>query len=209
MSLKNSFKLRSQAEMDAEQKFKEEEKIRQHWLIVERARKIRELYEIKEISTWMYLGPFLGMFVAAIAGLMIWLSGESDVSVLWWAVGIGVAPLMLLGFTSSVNDSWEASVVAKKELEKTKNDDDNFSFSDSRGNERVLNGHKYKYGYIYTDSTISYWLYNVTKLVMGLSTIGFGILASILLFMWLGSISIAPTTIIIFLLVIIIINQNK
>lgn len=210
MALKDSFKLRSQTEMDAEQKVKEEEKTRQHWLSVERARKTREQYEIKEISGWMYFGPFLGMLVAAIAGLMIWLSGESDASTLWWIVGIGMAPLLLLGFTSSVDDSWKASVAAKEELGKEKQSDDgDFSFSDLGSSERTLNGHKYKYDYVYTDSTISYWLYNLTKFVLGLSTIGFGILAAILLFMWLGSISIAPTTIIIFLLIIIIINQNK
>ena len=73
---KNNFKLRSQAEIDAEQKKKDEEKIRQHWLSIERSRKEREQYEIKEISGWMYVGPFVGLLVAGIAGVMIWLSGE-------------------------------------------------------------------------------------------------------------------------------------
>src|SRR3989344_5677345 len=100
MAIKDSFKLRSQTEMDEEQKKKEEEKTRQHWLSVEGNRKKREQYEIKEISGWMYFGPFIGLVVSVIAGIMIWLSGSGDAEGLWWIVGIGLAPLMLLGFTS-------------------------------------------------------------------------------------------------------------
>ncbi|KKS44996.1 MAG: hypothetical protein UV10_C0036G0005 [Candidatus Azambacteria bacterium GW2011_GWA1_42_19] len=202
---KNNFKLRSQAEIDAEQKKKDEEKIRQHWLSIERSRKEREQYEIKEISGWMYVGPFVGLLVAGIAGVMIWLSGEGNAEGLWWVVGIGLAPLLLFGFTSDLDDKWKASVAAKREIEKEKD----ISESDDYSSSMTINGFEYKYEYIYTDSAFTYWFYKFTKFVMGLSTIGFGILAAILLFMWLGSISIAPTTIIIILLVIIIMNQNK
>ncbi len=213
--LKHSFKLRSQAEIDAEKKAKDEEKTRQYWLSVERNRKGREQFEIKEISGWMYVGPFIGLIVAAIAGLMIWLSGESDTAGLWWIVGIGLAPLILFGFTSAFDDTWKASIAAKREVESEKgkadsaDEDDNYSSSSFGGSEMTLNGFKYKYDHIYTDSVFKYWFYKLTKFIMGLATVGFGILAAILLFIWLGSISIAPTTIIIILLIIIIMNQNK
>jgi len=213
MALKDSFKLRSQTEMDEENKKKEEEKTRQRWLSIERNRKEREQYEIKEISGWMYFGPFIGLTVSVIAGLMIWLSGDGNAEGLWWVVGIGLAPLMLLGFTSDTDDSWKASIAAKKEIEKeTKKsntedeDNDDYSSSSFGSDEMTINGFKYKYGHIYTDRALSHWFYKLTKFVMGLSTIGFTILAAVLLFMWLGSISIAPTTIIIILLVMILLK---
>src|SRR3989344_7583353 len=108
MAIKDSFKLRAQTEMDEEQKKKDEEKTRQHWLLIERDRKEREQYEIKEISGWMYVGPFIGLLVAGIAGVMIWLSGEGTADGLWWVVGIGLAPLLLFGFTSDLDDKWKA-----------------------------------------------------------------------------------------------------
>jgi len=200
MAIKDSFKLRSQTEMDEEQKKKDEEKTRQHWLLIERDRKEREQYEIKEISGWMYVGPFIGLLVAGIAGLMIWLSGEGNSEGLWWVVGIGLAPLLLFGFTSDLDDKWKASVAAKREIEKEKDSSESDDYSSSM----TMNGYQYKYEHIYTDSVLTYWFYKITKFIMGLSTIGFGILAVILLFVWLGSISIAPTTIIIILLVLIL-----
>lgn len=212
MAIKDSFKLRSQTEMEEERKKKDEEKTRQHWLSVEGNRKEREQYEIKEISGWMYFGPFIGLVVSVIAGIMIWLSGSGDAEGLWWIVGIGLAPLMLFGFTSDTDDKWKSSVAAKKEIQKDKkkphdeSEDDNYSSSSFGSNEMTLNGFKYKYDYTYTDSAVSYWFYKLAKFVMGLSTIGFTILAAILLFMWLGSISIAPTTIIIILLVMILLK---
>lgn len=211
MALKDFFKLRSESDIRAEQEAKEKERVRQHWLKVERNRKEQEKYKIKEISGWMYFGPFLGLLVAVIAGLMIWLSGESNTSTLWWLVGVGVAPLMLLGLTSSVDGGWKASIAAKREMEeetgKPKEDYDFLSdFDYSSTNDWILNGYKYEPDYIYTDSAVSYWLYKLTKFVLGLSTIAFGILSAVLLFVWLGSISIAPTTIFIILLVLILLK---
>lgn len=212
--LKNSFKLRPQAELDAEQKAKEEEQTRQYWLTVERSRKEREKYEIKEAAGWIHVGPFIGLIVAAIAGLMLWLSGTGDTTGLWWIIGISMIPLILAGLTTSVDDDWKASVVAKKEIEKGQNKsgvDDNYndySLSSFGSTEMTLNGFRYDYGHIYTDSALKYWFYKLAKFVMGLSTIGFGILAAILLFVWLGSVSIAPTTIIIILLIFILIKMK-
>lgn len=211
MSIKDSFKLRSQAEMDAEQNKKQEEKIRQHWLSIERNRKQREQYEIKEISTWMYVGPFIGLVVAIIAGILIWLSGDSDTAYLWWIIGISLAPLMLFGVTSDVDDKWKASVSAKREIEKERNktdtNDEFNDYSDSNSYATTINGFNYQHDYVYTDSALMNGFYKFTKFVMGFSTIVFSILGAILLFIWLGSISIAPTTIIIILLVMILMKK--
>ncbi len=218
MKLKDKFKLGTQAERDAEYQKKQEEKMRQHWLSVETNRKEQEQYAMKEISGWMFVGPFMGLVVSAIAGIMILLSGESDVVGLWWIVGIGLAPLMLFGIISNIDDQWKASIAAKGELERkgatnTNSEVRDFvedygsnSSSDTSSTEMSANGFTYKYGYVYTDSFLSCWSYQLSKFVMGLSTIVFSILVAILLFMWLGSISIAPTTIIIILLILILLK---
>ena len=212
MNLKDSFKLRSQAEIDEEANKKKKEETRQKWLSIERARKEHEKYEIKEAPSWMYIGPLMGLIVSVIAGLIIWLSGDGNETILWWIVGIGLVPLLLLGITSDIDESWKASVVAKRELEEEKsnsrdeNEEDFDLFDDS--DEITLNGFKYQEGYVYTDSTLSYWIYKLTKFVMGVSTIIFAVLAASLLFMWLGSVSIAPTTIIIILLVLILVKMR-
>lgn len=198
MAIKDSFKLRSQSEMNEEYEKKQKEKTRQHWLSVEGNRKEREKYEIKEISGWMYLGPVLGFVAAVIAGIMIWLSSDGDVEVLWWVIGGGLVPIIFLGITSDIDDSWKASISAKLEIGSSTT-----AFDSNTWN---VGDFKYNNGYIYTDSTVSYWFYNLARFVAGLSTVIFSILVAILLFMWFGSISIAPTTVIIVLLVLILLK---
>ena len=154
----------------------------------------------------------MGLIVSVIAGLIIWLSNNGNETILWWIVGIGLVPLLLSGITSDIDESWKASVIAKRELEEEKDnshdeDEEDFDlFSDS--DETTLNGFKYQEGYIYTDSALSYWVYRLTKFVMGFSTVIFAVLAVALLFIWLGSVSIAPTTIIIILLVLILVKMR-
>jgi hypothetical protein len=213
MASKDSLKSSSSTQTEEEQKKKEKEKIRQRWLSIERNRKKREPYEVKEISGWMHFGPFIGLLVAVIAGLMIKFSETNDTEALWWVVGIAAMPLILLGLTSDIDENWKASIAAKEEIEKENKSrgihdgNSDLLYSDFSGSERTLNGFKYKYDCIYFDGGVSYWFYKITKFVMGLSTVGFIVLAAILLFMWLGSVSIAPTTIIIILLIMILLKR--
>jgi len=196
---------------EEQEKAKQKEEKKKHWLSIEAERKSREKYEMKEFSGWMYFGPCIGLIIAAVAGFLIWASGSENAGSLWWVVGISLAPLILLGFTSDFDDEWKVSCEAKYELQEKKgkrNFDDENPFNFEFGSYQ-LNGFNYKNGYIYTDSIFSYWLYTLAKFVSSLSSIIFGIGAIILGFMWLGSISIAPTTIIIILLIIIIMNQNR
>ncbi|MFZ2414627.1 MAG: hypothetical protein WAW33_01305, partial [Minisyncoccia bacterium] len=79
---------------------------RLHWLAVEEKRKTKEAYAIKEISGWMYFGPVLGFIVAIIVGVIIWLSQDNS-SNLWWIVCTGLAPIMLYGFASIVEENWK------------------------------------------------------------------------------------------------------
>lgn len=212
-TLKNSFKLRSQSELDAEKEKAEQEKIRHHWLLVEKNRKTQEPFELKEISGWMMVGPIIGLLIAIISGIVIWLGDGGDSTFLWWILGISIAPLALFGVASQIEEDWKASLSAKKELWEKKEtkktydefDDDSSSYTSSFTFK--LNGFEYKYGYIYTDSSLKSWFFKFAKFIVALSTILLGILAIILGFIWLGSISIAPTTIIIILLVMILLKK--
>lgn len=189
----------------AEKKEEEmKEEVRQRWLSIERRRTAREVYEVGEISGWMYIGAGLGILMAIACGFLLWI-GETEID-LWWFIGIGIVPTILFGIASELDTSWKASMSAKAEIESANHKTDesgDFSYQSYS-----LNGNRYKNGYLYTDSFFYYWIYVLTKFVMGLSTVLFGIGAVILLFMWLGTISIAPTTIIIILLVMILLKQK-
>src|SRR3989344_3450916 len=188
-----------------QEKLQEQEKERQmkRWLTIERARKKREIYETKEISWWMYVGPIIGLIAAIIAGLLIKVLDVENNTV-WWFVGVGITPLLFCGVASKIKEGWTTSIIAKEKLREERGKDDT---SNSIGyNSYLINGFEYKDDYLYTDDFISYWVYKLTKFVLGFSTIAFGLITAVLLFIWSGS--IAPTTVIIILLMIIIFNQS-
>ncbi len=95
---------------------------------------------------------------------------------------------------SKVEDNWKKRLGCK---EKIRDEDENYKWSN------------YEYENIYTDSKWDYLLYKTAKVVSYLVSFVLIAIIGILLFMWIGSISIAPTTIIIILLIIIIMNQNR
>ncbi len=107
--------------MTKEERERNEAEQKKRWLPIEKARQKREAYEIKEISGWMYWGAFLGFLIAAFGGFMIWVSGVDNANHgMWWLVGLGIAPLILLGIASDLDEQWKASISAKVELEKEK-----------------------------------------------------------------------------------------
>ena len=74
---------------------------------------------------------------------------------------------------------------------------------------KITNPTIYPYGYIYTDSIIEKITYNISKVICYLVSIFAVGIISIFIFSWLGTVSIAPTTIIIILLIMMISNQEK
>ena len=74
---------------------------------------------------------------------------------------------------------------------------------------KIKNPTIYPYGYIYTDSIIEKITYNISKVICYLVSIFAVGIISIFIFSWLGTVSIAPTTIIIILLIMMISNQEK
>lgn len=199
-----SFKLTSENQLEKERG----ERAHKRLVETERARKAQERYAVREMGLWMMWGPFLGLLVACVAGLMIWLSGgAADSAWLWWIAGISVTPLILSGIASDLDTEWKAAVKVKEELHTADPREDENGVSKDFGNyDRLLHGYRYQYDHLYTDSLVKYRLYQFSKFISGLSIIIFAILAAILLFIWLGSISIAPTTIIIILLVMILLK---
>lgn len=185
----------------------EQEKLEKYWLRVERSRKEREKYEMKPMSVWLSLTPLAGIIIAIIAGVIIWISGDANTESLWQVVGVSLSPLLLLGITGEIEKSWKASLRAKEKIHEQKFGDLSSTYDDY-SSFMTLNDLKYKYEYLYTDNRISYWFYQITKFILGALTLALGLLLVILIFGWLGSISIAPTTIIIILLVIILFRMK-
>lgn len=155
----------------------------------EKARTAIEKYKIKEIGGWAVL-PWLLFLVFFIYILYNYIINESFDWYLFIPIGtIG----FLMGMASEVEDNWKIRLIYK---EKIYGEDENYR-------------NDYEYDYVYTDSRWDCFLYKTAKAISYLVSFILVAIIGILLFMWIGSISIAPTTIIIILLIIIIINQNR
>lgn len=189
---------------------KNEKQRKEYWLEVEANRKKQEQYKMKEISPWMYWSPVIGCMATIIALVMIGISESTDTYSLWWIMGIGATPAILFGLSSYIRENWEASLAAKEQIEAGKRYLEQFkpggaSFFDPDDG-IILNGFEYTGGYIYTDSVFNHHFYQFTKFILAFLTICLGLLAAALAFMWFGAITIAPTTVIIILLVLILLK---
>jgi len=202
MNLKKLVKPTGAAE---ETKNRQEEMIHKHWLKIERGRKQKEKYEIREIPGWMYWGIFVPFLGAIGLGLINFFTDKDTTT--WWIVGFLALPSILFGFASEIQESWNASVKGKLEVDIERNI--NTDWNESFGNSYKVNGQTYRNGYVYIDGVFDYWVYLLTKIVACIATLMLGAVSAILLFMWLGSITVAPTTIIIILLLILILREKK
>ncbi len=179
------------------------EKRRLRYLAVERTRTAREKHQIKEISGWMYVGPGLGVVAAVVVGLIMWIDHAQPNSVSYWFFGIALAPLILLIAAGDIKEKWEAACSAKYELS------EQLEPYASNVNGRGQPNYDYKFDCIYTDSLFSFVVYQFAKICSAIYTLAALVAIAILLFLWLGTISIAPTTIIIILLVMILLKQHE
>ena len=175
----------TETEKEALAKELEEEKIIEE----EKARTAIEKYKIKEIGSWAIL-PQLLFLVFFIYILYNYIVNES----FNWYLLIPIGTIgLLMGLASDMEDDWEKRLIYK---EKIYSEDKNYWTN-------------YKYKYIYTDSKRDCFLYKTAKAISYLVSFILVAIIGVLLFIWIGSISIAPTTIIIILLIIIILNQNQ
>lgn len=142
--------------------------------------KLIEKYKIKKIGGWGCF-PWLLFLIFFFYGLYDYFTNKNFN---WYLIiPIGAIGLLML-MAQQVEEGWQYCL--------------------------QLKGKEYNHDeYIYTDSKWEYYLYKTAKVVAYLfSFVTIGILG-ILLSGWIGSISIAPTTIIIILLIIIIMRQNN
>ncbi len=164
---------------------------------------------------------FAGAFLPFLSAILLVLAIQARLMYDEWYYSLGIMSIWgqcsMLAFCLipyKLHEAWAASVWAKKALEVKKTDFEMTTQDDSDSRDRIINGFSYKANHIYMDSAISHWLYMLSKVVLSLSVIVFGLISAVLglpvlekLHARLSSInipSIPPTTIIIVLLIIII-----
>lgn len=184
---------------EAEQtKLKEtEEKAKEELLNKERKRTEIEKYSSgKPKFLWHYSSYILGFLIGA--AYLVYAFFSKDFS---WPILIALAiPVGLGSFLFYLVEEWEKRFEAKVQVsQEKKNKEDE---SDSLYN-------KYDSTKYYTDSTLEYYAFVLSKTFLSILTILLLLGLAVLGFMWFGTISIAPTTIIIILLLIIIFNQMR
>lgn len=156
----------------------------------EKSRNQLEKYKISEIGGWVFwlLIPFV------IGGVYIAIDFFSNDYINWYILfffGLTVASMSIL---FDLDEKWRKGLQCKAKI----SDEEDYRFHPDR----------YLYGYFYTDSPLEFYAYKLSKIITYLITIVMFVAIVILLFIWLGSISIAPTTIIIILLIILIVQNS-
>lgn len=142
-------------------------------------------YELKKISTWMCLGPIISFIGVAITSIMLWFGGYAD-ETLWPIFLALLMPTIAFISTSMIDDSWN-SFLSQNEKHGKKIDDE----------------------YIYTNSFAVLGIFLTSKLICALSSVALILVGCLVLYENLKSVSVAPTTVIIILLVIITYNQIR
>lgn len=160
----------------------------------EEKRKEIEKYVISEVNFWWILGSIILWLI--IGGYLVVDFFINEKSINWYILflfGLISFPLFTL---TNLADKWERILKCKEKIsEKEKN----YPFSPD----------KYLYEHFYTDSILEFYIYKLAKIITYLITLLVIIGMGILIFIWLGSISIAPTTIIIILLIIIVAQKSE
>lgn len=182
-------------------KLSEEEKdnLRKQKIIdTEKKRISIEKYHIKEISSFWEIISGIVAFGLVALGIYFYISNKETTWYLW----VGAVLVGLFAFAYEVQENWEKRLEIKADI---KSEDPSYTWV----NGSWLGETVYFSGYIFTDSVVEKITYISYKTLAYLTTILAVISGGVLLFLWLGSITIAPTTLIIILLIIIIVNQNK
>ncbi len=171
---------------ETERRVEKEKELKEKMMAEEKDRKEIEKYKVKKIGKW-FIAPLLAFFIFGIWFVWDWHANGQINWYLFWIVALCLVPL----FATDVETKWGKRLQCKRELFKS---DEKYSTS------------RYSSDYIYTDEPQEYYLYKTAKIISVLMSV-LEILGVIFIgFIWLGSISIAPTTIIIILLVMILLK---
>jgi hypothetical protein len=148
----------------------------------EEGRTAPEKFSYKKIATpWLIAVSLIFLVLGVIALFSVFFQSEGELGPYFWVPFL--LNLYALATILSYNGKWEKHMKAKRQL-----------------------GKKLDYSYleyIHTDSSFEKNVYAFAKVFCYLFDIAAAGLITLLLFSWLGSITIAPTTIIIILLLVI------
>ncbi len=182
-----------QAQRQEEMRIQQEKKLKEmkeNMTNEEKNRKSIEEYNTKKFNWKWFIIPLIFSIILSIYCLIAKDSNQ-------YLVGFIVISIFSAIFISDSDDKWEKRLACKAEI-----------FESEKKQAHISGLSDYKHGYLYTDSIGKFYLYAVAKLFFHLASILGVIGIVIIFFLWLGSITIAPTTIIIILLLIIIFNQK-
>ena len=158
----------------------------------ERARTAPEKYHYRSLKSGWTAAPGLLLFIGGIA--LFWILHSSNYVDPTFAT-ILVVDMAVLLVIVTYDNQWKDRLRAKNKIA--------WEMPPPR------NLPNYNSDYNYTDSAVEPKLYLAAKIACYLVSVAAIGVAVLLFFSWLGTVSIAPTTIIIILLVIIIINQEN
>jgi hypothetical protein len=158
----------------------------------ERARTDPEKYHYRSLKSGWMAAPGLLVFIGGIA--LFWILHASNYVDPTFAT-ILVIDMAVLLVIVTYDNQWKERLKAKDKI------------AWEAPPPRHLSD--YNSDYNYTDSALEPKLYLLAKIACYLVSIAATGVVVLLLFSWLGTISVAPTTIIIVLLVIIIFNQER
>lgn len=159
-------------------------------IAIEKRRTRREIYETKRRSGPLYsIGPIIGFIAAILFGIVAFLylaDGQKDKNQwVFVAIAISIAPALMVSLADDLDREWLTVKKIKIQL-------------------GTYTSYTYLDDYIYTDKFLLYFFYFSSKIICGLYTIVLG--PAILVFISYSIGPIAPTTIIIFLLIMILLK---
>jgi hypothetical protein len=156
---------------------------------IERHRTQRERFDVRPIAGWMWVGPVVALLIGVFGLLALYATAGEDRDIgLWvWTSGSLALTLVSMSLAGSLEQRWQLASAVKLEL----GTQDRFAYDASR---------------LYTDSVVRFVLYRCVKVIAVTMTLVFYAALAVGAFIWLGSISIAPTTIIIVLLILILLK---
>jgi hypothetical protein len=156
---------------------------------IERHRTQRERFDMRPIAGWMWVGPTVTLLIGVLGLLALYATAGEDRDIgLWvWTSGSLALALVSMGLAGSLEQRWQLASAVKLEL----GTQDRFAYDASR---------------LYTDSVVRFVLYRCVKVIAVTMTLVFYAALAMSAFIWLGSITIAPTTIIIVLLILILLK---
>ena len=181
----------------------------------ERQRRVIEKYKTGRIGTTHVVSFSVVVLVFFVYLVYAFLVEDFSAPVFWSLISI----ITIGSIATTLDDDWKNVLIAKRDVARERGEYiyDDWDVTIEQDKTELLEKAEaiypkfsdYEQDSFYTDSIVKYYGYLFSKISFWALSAILVLLAIILGFMWLGSISIAPTTIIIILLIVIILNQGR